>query len=111
MASRKNVPASTVRAWAAENGVATGSRGRLHPDVTEAFHKANPRLRYEPKIAEAPTVTVKVPTTDKRGRNRTKAMTIPATEARSLAGDLAGKRGRLSEAAVERVAEALATRL
>lgn len=104
MATRKNVPASVVRTWAAEQGIEVGSRGRLHPDVVKAFHKANKSKRYEPKVAEAPTVTVKVKTKDKNGRNRSKDVTVTTAEARKILGHEKGKRGRFSKAAL---AEAL----
>ena len=76
MASRKNVPAATVRSWAATpEGTAAlteagakfpGSRGRLDPTTLAVFHKANPRLRYETASeAEKPTITVPVVGLDK----------------------------------------------
>lgn len=99
MASRKNVPASEVRAWFAEaqpEGVpAPGSRGRLHPDTIAAFHKANPRKRYETASeAEQRTVTVPVVSLDKAGRKRTKQVTVTTDEARAVLGHPEGRRGR-----------------
>lgn len=103
--ARKNVPASTVRSWFAEaqpEGVpAPGSRGRLHPETIEAFHKANKGLRYETASeAEKPTITVKVPAKDKRGRNITKTMTVTTEYARTLLGHDKGKRGRFNRDAL-----------
>lgn len=112
MASKKNVPAATVREWFAgldtkpEGVPAPGSRGRLHPLTIEAFHKANKGLRYETASeAEKPTITVKVPAKDKRGRNITKTMTVTTEHARAVLGHEKGKRGRFNR---EALAEALA---
>lgn len=101
MAARKNVPAAQVRAWFAEaapKGVpAPGKRGRLHPETVEAFHKANPRLRYDvASEAEKPTITVPVVTLDKSGRKRTVKRTITTEEARNALGHPKGRRGRFS---------------
>lgn len=100
MATRKNVPAATVRSWFSEaqpEGVpAPGSRGRLHPDTIAAFHKANPRMRYETGVAEAPTLTVPVETLDKAGRKRTKNVTLTTAEAREALGQPKNRRGRIS---------------
>ena len=113
MATRKNVPARTVREWFANAqpaGVpAPGSRGRLHPETIEAFHKANKGLRYETASeAEKPTISVRVPFTDKRGRKNSKVMTVTTEYARTLLGHEKGKRGRFSKDAL---AEALAATL
>lgn len=102
MAARKNVPAAQVRAWFAEaqpEGVPTpGSRGRLHPDTIEAFHKANPRLKYETASeAEKRTVTVPVTKIDKAGRKRTAQVTMTTDEARAVLGHEKGKRGRFAK--------------
>lgn len=103
MASKKNVPAKTVREWfatATPEGVpAPGSRGRLHPDTIAAFHKANPRMRYETaSVAEQATITVPVVSLDKAGRKRTEQRTITTTEARQMLGHPDGKRGRFNKA-------------
>lgn len=102
MASRKFVSASTVREWFAglseadqAEVVAPGSRGRLHPKTIAAFKAANKGLTYEPKVAEAKTVTVSYPALDKAGRKRTASVTMTLSEARALLG-AEGKRGRLS---------------
>jgi hypothetical protein len=103
MATRKNVPASTVRSWYAEaqpEGVpAPGSRGRLHPDTIAAFHKANPRMRYETASeAEKPTIEVKgVVSLDKAGRMQKRTVTITTEAARAALGHPAGKRGRFAK--------------
>lgn len=102
MATRRNVPAASVRSWFAEaapEGVpAPGSRGRLHPDTIAAFHKANPRLRYETASeAEKPTITVPVVTLDKAGRKRTEQRTLTTEQAREALGHPKGKRGRFAK--------------
>lgn len=102
MASRKNVPASTVRAWftkAAPEGVpAPGSRGRLHPDTIAAFHKANKGMKYETaSVAEKPVIEVKgVESINKAGRRQVRTVTVTTEQARAALGHPAGKRGRLS---------------
>ena len=105
MAARKNVSASTVRNWfaglapEAREGVPTpGSRGRLHPNTVAAFHKANPRMRYETASeAEKPTITVPVTGLDKAGRKTTRQVTLTTEAARSALGHLPGKRGRFNK--------------
>lgn len=106
MASRKNVPAAQVRSWfsglsEAEQGQmpTPGSRGRLHPDTIAAFHKANPRLRYETASeAEKPTIEVKgVESVDKAGRKTSKTVILTTAEARAVLGHPAGKRGRFAK--------------
>lgn len=101
MAARKNVPAAQVRSWfneAKPEGVpAPGKRGRLHPSTIAAFHKANPRLRYETASeAEKPTITVPVTTLDKAGRKRTTQVTLTTEAARAALGHPKGKRGRFN---------------
>lgn len=49
------VTAAVVRAWAADNGYQVGSRGRLSPDLIDAYVKANPRR------IELPTVSPRRP--------------------------------------------------
>jgi hypothetical protein len=105
MASRKNVPAATVRAWFKEaqpEGVpAPGSRGRLHPDTIAAFHKANKGLRYETASeAEKPTITVPVVSLDKAGRKVTKNVTLTTEAARAALGHPSGRRGRFDKGAL-----------
>lgn len=106
MATRKNVPAATVRAWAAAEGLPVGKRGVIAPEHIDAFKKANKGLTYEPKVAEGRTVTVKVATKDSRGRNRTATRTMSLADARKVLG-AEGKRGRIS---VARLEEALSER-
>ena len=102
MATRKNVPAAEVRNWfneAKPEGVpAPGSRGRLHPDTIAAFHKANPRLRYETASeAEKPTITVPVTGLDKAGRKTTRQVTLTTEAARAALGHPKGQRGRFNK--------------
>lgn len=97
--ARKNVSAATVRTWAKENGIPVGTRGILNPAAVEAFHKANKRSKYQPKVAEHRTVTVEVPSTDARGRNIKRKRTLTLPEARTILG-AEGKRGRISKTAL-----------
>lgn len=109
MASRKNVPASAVREWAATaegskalteaNAKFPGSRGRLDPTTLAVFHKGNPRLRYETASeAEKPTITVPVTGLDKNGRKTTRKVTLTTDAARAALGHPKGRRGRFNVA-------------
>lgn len=116
MATRKNVPASEVRAWGRENvnlvpenaraGLSETARGRIHPDLNAAFQKHNKGKRYETGVAETPTTTYKHRTTDKRGRTRWATVNLTAKDARALIG--AKPQGRVSEAKVVAALEAQA---
>jgi hypothetical protein len=102
-----------VREWFAgldpkpEGVTAPGSRGRLAPSLIEAFAKANPREKYSQGTKDANTVSLRVTKTAKSGKTRKVNVDVPVEEARTLAGDLAGKRGRLSAAALTAAADAL----
>lgn len=106
MASRKNVTAAEVRAWARENMsdaaniacLGSEARGRLAPNVVEAFHKAHKSKRYEP--ASERTVTFEVAAKDKAGRNIKRKVTITTGEARALLGHAEGTKGRFNKEAL-----------
>lgn len=120
--SRKNVSAAEVRAWAVENlssipeeghksvlgaaGDGSKVRGRLHPEVIKAFHKANKGKVYETASdAEKPTVTVRITGKDKNGRNRPVTETLLTSEARALLGET-GKKGRFNMTALTAAVQA-----
>lgn len=120
--ARKNVSTAAVRTWGAANldlipeaghlsivgkNGDFKPRGRVHPLVTEAFRKANPRLDYAVKVAEDPTVTFRGATVDSIGRKTTKAVTLTVKEARALLGHEAGRKGRLSMAQVKEAWDAV----
>lgn len=117
--SRKQVPASSVRAWAysadgqkfltKQQAPTPGPKGRIHPLTVSAFKKANPNQTYAEKVAEGKRVTVPVPARDKAGRNITRKVALPMGEFRDLAVTLgvAKHTGRFSEEAVEAVGAAL----
>ena len=119
MAKRRLVPASTVREWAAStegtkalttaDAPFPGSRGRLHPDTVKVFKRENKSLDYAEKVSEGLRVEVPVPARDKRGRNITRKVSLPADEFRDLASTLgvAKGTGRISQAAREAVGAAL----
>lgn len=91
----KVVAASEVRAWAVGKGLNVAeTRGRLSTEVVQAFNKAHKSKAYVAGGPE-PTITVKVPTTDKRGRSITKSVEVPAAELRSAIG-AEGQRGRVN---------------
>ena len=88
-------PASVVRAWAAENGIETGSRGRLAPDVIKAYN-AKHGLKYR----EAQHVeTIEVTAKPEKGRKITRRVNVAMVrDAAREAGVPVGNRGRISEA-------------
>lgn len=105
--SKSLVSAATVRAWARENvdlipegaraGLGENARGRLHPEIRAAFTKAHKgRKAYEPKVAEAQTLTVPVTTLDKAGRKTTVKRTLTTSEAREAMGQSTSQRGRIA---------------
>lgn len=60
----KTAPAAAaVRAWARENGLAVGERGRLSPDLVDAYeaaHRPAPaRQEHQPKPGIGRTVKAK----------------------------------------------------
>jgi hypothetical protein len=86
--ARKHTPAtaSEVRAWAVAQGLipATQDRGRLHPDVFNAFNEGKPKgAQYVVGHKEPKVVEVKVATKDARGRNRTAKVKVNPAEARA----------------------------
>lgn len=103
--SKKNVSAAVVRTWARENMhlipeaghkcLGKDARGRIHPEVTKAFTKANKGKAYEPKVAEAATLTVPVVTLDKNGRRTTVKRTLTTAEARKALGQDVSRKGRI----------------
>lgn len=114
--ARKNVSASIVRDWllseagqtalkAADVTTTVGTRGRHKPEQVAVFHKANKRLRYEPKVAEAATVEVRYPSKDKAGRNISRKKVLTTAEARRILGQPTSTRGKIP---LKALAEALA---
>lgn len=116
MAKFKNVSASEIRAHFTANPNAdlageaclTGTvRGRLSPKVIAAAEAEG--LRYVPKTPKpGAAVEVKVTKVDAKGRKRSKVVEVPMHEARTLLGDGAPSRGRLSAANIEKIGEVLA---
>ena len=108
------VSANAIRAWFAEHpehvpdgakSVGPTARGRLSAEVVEVYLKHNKGKTYAEKSpAESKSVTIPVP--DSKGRNRPKTVTFET--ARALAGDLAGKRGKLSAKALTAAGKAYA---
>lgn len=116
------VTAKMVRAEARQGGpryanlsdaalvtIAEGARGRLHPDVRDAYNAdRKPSEQYRETAPK--TVQISYKHTTASG-TRTKRVFIPETEARTLAGDKAGARGPLSKAALAAAGEAFAKAL
>lgn len=113
MASRKNVGGSEVRtwaksdegkaflaSWAAENEVevpTVGERGRFAEALVTAFHKANPKIRYEAK--HVPTRQISGTRETSNGRKIPVKVTATLAEVREFAkaeGMPVGSRGRIA---------------
>lgn len=115
--ARKSVPATAreVRSFfrenptlvpaGAEKSLSETARGRIKPEAVKVFNAKSGMKYTEGNRRE---VTLTVPTTDRRGRARTRTVRVPDFGARLLAGDLAGKRGRLSAKALAAAGEAYA---
>ena len=118
MAKQTAVSAPTVRAYFAEHperipegdkSVQPKARGRISPAAKARYAEDNPGKSYAEKTAyETADVVLTVVTRDRKGHKRTKKVTLAASKARVLAGDKAGKRGRLSADALTAAAEAYA---
>jgi len=125
------VPASTVRAFfqanvkaakavAAEKSVSTNSvlgadgnakniRGRINPAFIEAYTEATGNTYTEvPKGGVARVEpTVEIPRVSPKTGRAVKPTILPLTEARTLAGHAANRKGLLSSADKAKVADAL----
>lgn len=92
MAFQTSSPAA-VRAFAKENGLPVGSRGRFQPSLIEAFNKAHKTARYDtaahvPKVAH----TVVGP----KGGKTTRKVNLTEVRVAALAkGHTIGSRGRI----------------
>ena len=118
----KLVSAKVIREFFASNpdkapesaakSLAQGARGRIHPDAVKVFSQANKGKAYDAsaKVRDTASVTLKVKGVTATGKSHTKLVKVPASEARTLAGTDAGKRGRLSTKAVEAAAAAFASK-
>ena len=101
--------AQDVRQWYADNpneipegaekSVALSCKGRIKPVAIAHFNKKS-GMKYQEGNTKVVPLTFKHPST-----GRTRKAEVPLTQVRALAGDLAGKRGYLSEAALAKAAE------
>lgn len=104
MATRKNVPASEVRAWLRENaetaGVpAPGTRGKLSEAQIDAFKKANKGKTFE-HTAFKPVRKVTGVRVNANGRKQPVTMNVNLPEVRReaiKAGIPLGDRGRIPQ--------------
>lgn len=117
--AKRNVSASIVRAWAADNldsisdeghlcikGSNGTPRGRLHPKVVEAFNRSHKSQKYAPGTpAEGSLIRQTVVTVSKSGRKVPRTVTMTAAEVRTLTGT-ESKRGRIPTALKVAAAEA-----
>lgn len=87
-------PASAVRAWAAEQGIEVGKRGRLAPQVVKAYNASHGLKYREAQHVETVEVTAK----PEKGRKITRRVNVAMVrDAARDAGVPVGKRGRISE--------------
>ena len=96
----KQVVASTVRAWAVEQGLTVGSRGRLDPKVREAFEKAHKGQKYTEGNKSPKTVKVTATSVSAKGRKTPVTKVVDIAEARAAAqaaGVSVGARGRVRQ--------------
>lgn len=90
--------AAQVRAFAAENGIEVGTRGRLNPAAIKAYNKVHGLKYREGKFVKTTTFKVR----DSKGHLRTRQISPKAARALLVAeGFPVGKRGRVSAAAVQ----------
>lgn len=113
------VGGNEVRQWAAGQAEFSGAkfltpkegekfaRGRLPKAVIEAYEKANKGKVYQSGVKPEATVTLTLRSQDKNGRNRSRKVEVSLDRARELAGEAAGKRGVLSQTAIEAASVAL----
>jgi hypothetical protein len=81
-------------------------RGRIHPEAREDFNSdRKPSQQYNEGAPKTVTLTYKH--TQPSGRKVNKKVAVSEVEARTLAGEVAGKRGPLSKAALVAAGEAL----
>lgn len=106
------VSGNTVREFLISNPVegveVKDTRGRLSNKAVEAFHAANPSLRYVAGTKDEKTVTLTVTKPLANGKSRKTKVEVPVAKARALAGEAAGERGILSSKALLAASEAYA---
>jgi len=115
----KPVTAADVRDWfsrhpkmvpnGAEHTIAKSAKGRVHPKAREVFNTKSGKTYVEgtPKATQALTY-FKI---DSLGRRQPRKVMLPVAEIRSLAGEAAGARGRLSPEALQAAGEAYTKRV
>lgn len=111
------VPAKVVRDFFKSNPTLVPSeavtslrekqRGRIHPTAREAFNAANESNGVVYVEGNQKGLVVEFTYRQPSGRKAKASEFVSNADLRGLAGDLAGKRGRLSAAAMERVTESL----
>jgi len=96
------VGAKEVRAWATEQGIATGSRGRLDP-AARAYEAAHPGTKY---VAQGPReTTLPIFKVSSRGAHLPRPEAFPTSEVRKMLGQPEGRKGRLSSADLAKAAD------
>lgn len=102
--------AKDVRAWFAEFPAlvpteaeqSIAGRGRLHPSAVEVYNEASGREYIEGTAKHVPLEHFKI---SKSGARLRRVAMVPEKQVRTLAGPHAGKRGRLSAAAMSHASE------
>lgn len=79
------VTPAQVRAFARENGLAVGTRGKFSAEVIEAYNAGKRKEHRYTGQRFVATRPVAVATTDKRGRNRTAQVAVDPRAARAWA--------------------------
>lgn len=101
-----NESALSALSEAAQHTVKSGARGRIHPEARDAFNEGRkPSEQYNEGAPRTVALTYRR-VTSSGSRNR--KVFVPESEARGLAGEVAGERGPLSKAAREAAGERLA---
>lgn len=105
--------AADVREWfaahpkmvpaAGAHTVAKSAKGRIHPAAREVFNSESGMTYDEGTGIHEPLDFIKI---SKSGARLKRVTMLPRTQIRELAGDVAGKRGRLSPAAREAASKA-----
>lgn len=110
MASKiRNATGDQVRAWAKEQGIEVGERGRFAQSLQDAFNKAHKgQARYAPGNVKMVDLKVSV-TSQKTGKVRKEMKSFTPDEVRDLARETEGltvpSRGPFSKAVLAAAAE------
>ena len=97
MSRKVTASPAEVRAWATENGLTVGTRGKLPPEVIKGYNDSHKVKYVQAAFVQTRKITGTKP--DKNGRNRSVTVTATTAEVRDAAvqaGLAKPGRGRLS---------------